>query len=118
MVEIIPSILSADFARLADEIARVERGGASMVHLDVMDGHFVPNMTIGPPVVRSVRKITQLKLDVHLMITDPDRYAPIFIDAGADAVSVHQEVCPHLDCTLNTIRKAGALAGVVLNPST
>jgi ribulose-phosphate 3-epimerase len=83
-----------------------------------MDGHFVPNLTIGPPVVASIRKATRLKLDVHLMITDPDRYAPIFIDAGADCVSVHQEVCHHLDGTLRNIRKAGALAGVVLNPST
>src|SRR6476660_932243 len=111
MIEIVPSILSADFARLADDIARVERGGASMLHLDVMDGHFVPNLTIGPPVVQSIRKITRLTLDVHLMITDPDRYAPVFIEAGADQVSVHQEVCPHLDCTLRTIREAGARAG-------
>jgi ribulose-phosphate 3-epimerase len=118
MIEILPSILAADFARLADEIARVERGGASIIHLDVMDGHFVPNLTIGPPLVKSVRKVTRSRLDVHLMITDPDRYAPAFIDAGADMVSVHQEVCRHLDCTLRTIRKAGALAGVVLNPAT
>lgn len=118
MVEIVPSILSADFARLADEIARVERGGASMLHLDVMDGHFVPNLTIGPPVVRSIRKATSLKLDVHLMISNPDDHIGAFIDAGADCVSVHQETCPHLDGTLRNIRKAGALAGVVLNPST
>jgi len=118
MVEIVPSILAADFARLADEIARVERGGATMLHLDVMDGHFVPNLTIGPPVVESIRKATSLTLDVHLMITDPDRYAPVFIQAGADCVSVHQEACPHLDGTLRTIRKLGAKAGVVLNPST
>jgi len=110
MVEIVPSILAADFARLGEEIARVERGGASMLHLDIMDGHFVPNLTIGPPVVESIRKITRLKLDVHLMITDPDRYAPVFIKAGADAVSVQQEVCPHLDRTLRTIRGLGALA--------
>ena len=89
-----------------------------MLHLDVMDGHFVPNLTMGPALVQSVRKVTPLKLDVHLMITDPDRYAPAFIEAGADCVSVHQEVCHHLDCTLRTIRKAGAQAGVVLNPST
>lgn len=118
MVEIIPSILAADFTRLAEEIALVERGGATMLHLDVMDGHFVPNLTIGPPLVESVRKITRLHLDVHLMITDPDRYAPVFINAGADSVSVHQEVCPHLDGTLRSIRRQGALAGVVLNPST
>lgn len=118
MVEILPSILAADFARLAEEIARVERGGVSMLHLDVMDGHFVPNLTIGPPLVASVRKATPLKLDVHLMITDPDRYLGAFIDAGADCVSVHQETCPHLNGTLRNIRMRGALAGVVLNPST
>jgi len=118
MVEILPSILAADFAHLADEVARVERGGVSILHLDVMDGHFVPNLTIGPPLVASLRKATPLKLDVHLMITDPDRYAPAFIAAGADCVSVHQEVCPHLDGTLRTIRKLGAQAGIVLNPST
>jgi ribulose-phosphate 3-epimerase len=118
MVEIIPSILSADFARLGDEIASVERGGASMLHVDVMDGHFVPNLTMGPPIVESIRKVTRLKLDVHLMITDPDRYAPEFIKAGADSVSVHQEVCPHLDRTIRMIQAEGALAGVVINPAT
>jgi ribulose-phosphate 3-epimerase len=118
MVEILPSILSADFARLGDDIAKVERAGISILHLDVMDGHFVPNLTIGPPVVKSIRKITRLTLDVHLMISDPDRYAPIFIEAGADQVSVHQEVCPHLDRTLRMIQSEGAKAGVVLNPST
>jgi ribulose-phosphate 3-epimerase len=118
MVEILPSILAADFARLGEQIATVERAGVSMLHLDVMDGHFVPNFTIGPPVVKSIRKITRLTLDVHLMITDPDRYAPVFIEAGADQVSVHQETCPHLDRTLRMIQSEGARAGVVLNPST
>ena len=118
MVEILPSILSADFARLGEEIARVERGGARMLHVDVMDGHFVPNLTLGPPVVESIRKITKLTLDVHLMISDPDRYAPVFIQAGADQVLVHQEVCPHLDRTLRMIQGEGALAGVVINPAT
>jgi ribulose-phosphate 3-epimerase len=118
MVEIVPSILSADFARLADDIARVERGGASLLHLDVMDGHFVPNLTIGPPVVESVRKTTRLHLDVHLMIENPDRYARSFVDAGANSVSVHYEACRHLDGTLGMIRNAGALAGVVLCPAT
>src|SRR5581483_6397399 len=118
MVEIVPSILSADFARLADEIARVERGGASMLHLDVMDGHFVPNLTIGPPVVESVRKVTNSHLDVHLMIENPNRYAAEFAKAGANSVSVHYEACRHLDGTLQNIRQAGAMAGVVLNPGT
>ena len=118
MVEIIPSILSADFARLADEIARVERGGARLLHLDVMDGHFVPNLTIGPPVVESIRKATQLHLDVHLMIENPERYVEIFVQAGADSVSVHYEAARHLDGTLELIRKAGAKAGIVLNPAT
>ncbi|HWC00317.1 MAG TPA: ribulose-phosphate 3-epimerase [Bryobacteraceae bacterium] len=118
MVEIVPSILAADFTRLAEEIARVEQGGVRMLHLDVMDGHFVPNLTIGPPVVQSIRKITRLTLDVHLMITDPDKYAPVFIQAGADQVTVHQEVCPNLDNTLRSIQREGARAGVVINPAT
>src|SRR4051794_7539971 len=118
MVEIVPSILSADFARLAEEIARVERGGARMLHLDVMDGHFVPNLTIGPPVVESIRKSTKLHLDVHLMIENPERYVTDFVRAGANSVSVHYEACRHLDGTLELIRKAGAMAGVVLNPAT
>src|SRR4028119_1453817 len=118
MVEILPSILAADFARLADEIAKVESAGISMLHLDVMDGHFVPNLTMGPPVVKSLRKITKLTLDLHLMITDPDRFAPIFIQAGADHISVHQEACPNLDRTLRMIQSEGASAGVVINPAT
>jgi ribulose-phosphate 3-epimerase len=118
MVEILPSILAADFARLGEEIAKVERAGAAILHVDVMDGHFVPNLSLGIPVVRSIRKVTQLQLKVHLMITDPDQYAPEFIQAGADHVLVHQEACPHLDRTLRMIRQEGALAGVVINPGT
>jgi ribulose-phosphate 3-epimerase len=118
MAQIVPSILSADFAHLAEEIERVERGGATMLHVDIMDGHFVPNLTMGPPVVESIRKVTRSRLDTHLMIEDPDRYAPEFIRAGADQVSVHQEACRHLDRTLRLIQSEGALAGVVLNPAT
>jgi len=118
MVEIVPSILSADFSRLAEEIARVERGGVKLLHLDVMDGHFVPNLTIGPPVVESIRKATKLHLDCHLMIDNPDRYAREFVAAGANSVSVHYEACHHLDGTLEMIHEGGAMAGVVLNPAT
>ena len=118
MVQILPSILAADFARLADEIAKVERAGASILHLDVMDGHFVPNLSLGIPVVKSVRKVTKLQLNVHLMITDPDKYGPEFIEAGADHVLVHQEACVHLDRTLRMIRQEGASPGVVINPAT
>src|ERR1017187_928693 len=118
MTEILPSILAADFARLGEQIAQVERGGATMLHLDVMDGHFVPNLTIGPPVVASIRKVTRLTLDVHLMVSDPDKYAPIFIEAGPDPVLVHPEVCPPLDPELRLQQAEGAKAGVVLNPST
>ncbi|HUP03353.1 MAG TPA: ribulose-phosphate 3-epimerase [Bryobacteraceae bacterium] len=118
MVEIIPSILSADFARLATEIESAERGGATMLHLDVMDGHFVPNMTIGLPVVESIRKATKLHLDVHLMIEEPERWVEQFVRAGANSVSVHYEACRHLDGALGMIRAAGAMAGVVLNPAT
>jgi ribulose-phosphate 3-epimerase len=118
MVQIVPSLLAADFSQLAAEIERVERGGASMLHVDIMDGHFVPNFTMGPPIVKAIRRVTRLKLDLHLMITDPDRYAPIFIEAGADQISVQQEVCPHLDRTLHMIQSEGAKAGVVINPAT
>jgi len=118
MTEILPSLLAADFARLDAQISSVERGGTRMLHLDVMDGHFVPNISFGQPVVQAIRKITKLKLDVHLMITDPDRFIGSFAEAGADQISVHQEACPHLNRTLRLIRSEGALAGVVLNPAT
>jgi ribulose-phosphate 3-epimerase len=118
MAQIVPSILSADFAHLADDIGKVERAGATMLHVDIMDGHFVPNLTIGPPVVKSIRKVTRLPLDVHLMITDPDKYAPLFIAAGADHISVHFEAATHLDRTIRSIQSEGARAGVVLNPAT
>ena len=118
MVEILPSILSADFARLGDEVAKVESTGIHMLHVDVMDGHFVPNLTLGPPVVKSLRKVTKLTLDVHFMIEDPEKYAPVFIQAGADQISVHQEVCKHLDRTIRMIQAEGARAGVVVNPAT
>ena len=118
MVEILPSILSADFARLGEQVSELEAVGCRMLHVDVMDGHFVPNITLGPPVVKSLRKATKMKLDVHLMIEDPDTYAPQFIDAGADLVSVHQEACRHLDRTLRMIQDRGARAGVVINPAT
>ncbi|HEY4362828.1 MAG TPA: ribulose-phosphate 3-epimerase [Bryobacteraceae bacterium] len=118
MIEILPSILAADFARLGQQVEQLESAGCRMLHVDVMDGHFVPNLTVGPPLVKSLRKVTKMKLDVHLMITDPDTYAPIFIEAGADMVSVHQETCPHLDRTLHMIQGHGAKAGVVINPST
>jgi ribulose-phosphate 3-epimerase len=117
-VRLAPSILAADFANLARDIAAAGRGGADLIHVDVMDGHFVPNITIGPPVVRSVRKATTLPLDVHLMITDPDQYAPAFVEAGAAMVSVHVEVLPHLHRSIGFIKSLGAKAGVVLNPST
>ena len=115
---IAPSILSADFARLADEIQAVEVGGAGLLHVDVMDGHFVPNLTLGPPVVASIRRVTSLPIDCHLMIEEPDRYVDAFVDAGADLVSVHQEAAVHLHRTLSHIRARGALAGAVLNPAT
>ncbi len=117
-VRIAPSILASDFARLADEVAKVERGGADFVHVDVMDGHFVPNITIGPPVVKALKKVTSLPLDVHLMISDPDRYLEAFVEAGASIVTVHVEACKHLHRTLTRIRQLGAKAGVSLNPAT
>jgi ribulose-phosphate 3-epimerase len=113
-----PSILSADFARLADDIAKVEAGGADLIHCDVMDGHFVPNLTIGPAVVKAVHRATKLPLDVHLMITDPDKYLEAFVDAGASMITVHAETLPHLHRTLTRIRELGARAGVAINPST
>ena len=118
VIRLAPSILSADFAALGRDIEAVTRGGADQVHVDVMDGHFVPNLTIGVPVVKSLRKATALPLDVHLMITDPDRFIEAFIDAGANMISVHVEVLPHLHRTISQIKKLGARAGVVLNPST
>ena len=117
-VMLAPSILSADFAALATAIAAAERGGADLIHVDVMDGHFVPNITIGVPVVRSLKRVAQVPLDVHLMITDPDRFIEAFAEAGASMISVHVEVLPHLHRTVHAIKALGVKAGVVLNPST
>ena len=117
MVEIVPSILAADFARLGEEIARVEQA-VSMLHIDIMDGHFVPNLTMGPPLVESIRKGSRLRFDLHLMIEDPDQFAPLFIEAGANQVTVHAEVARNLDRTLHAIQEKGAGAGVALNPAT
>ena len=118
MVEIAPSILSADFARLGEQIEAAERGGATLIHVDVMDGHFVPNLTVGIPVVRSLARATRLPLDAHLMISEPGRYAEQFVEAGAQMVSVHIEADPHIHRTLMGIRAKGAQAGVVINPAT
>jgi ribulose-phosphate 3-epimerase len=118
LIELAPSILSADFARLADQIRCAEGGGATVIHVDIMDGHFVPNITIGPPVVRSLRKATDLPLDCHLMIENPDLFIPEFAEAGANWISVHQEACRHLDRTLHLIKDHGCSAGVVINPAT
>ena len=117
-VRIAPSILSADFAALGEQIAAAERGGADLIHVDVMDGHFVPNLTIGPPVVQSISRVAKVPLDVHLMIEEPDRYLEAFVRAGAAMISVHVEVLPHLHRTIQAIKQLGAKAGVALNPST
>ncbi len=118
MIKIAPSILSADFARLGDEIRAIEAGGADYVHVDVMDGHFVPNITIGPLVVAAARKVTEMPLDVHLMIENPDQYIPDFAKAGADIITVHYEAVPHLHRTVQLIHSLGKKAGVSLNPAT
>ena len=117
-IQLAPSILAADFAHLADAVERATEGGASVIHVDVMDGHFVPNLTIGPPVVKSLRRATRLPLDCHLMIDNPDQYIVDFAEAGADWISVHQEVCLHLNRTLTHIKEHGCRAGVVINPAT
>jgi ribulose-phosphate 3-epimerase len=118
VIELAPSILSADFAHLADQVQSAIAGGGSVVHVDVMDGHFVPNITLGPAIVKSLRKATAAVLDCHLMIENPDQYIPDFTDAGANWISVHQEACRHLNRTLHLIQSHGAKAGVVINPAT
>jgi ribulose-phosphate 3-epimerase len=118
LIELAPSILSADFARLGEQVRAACDGGASVIHVDIMDGHFVPNLTIGPPVVKSLRKVTKLPLDCHLMIENPDEFVPAFAEAGADWISVHQEACRHLNRTLHLIKSHDCQAGVVINPAT
>ena len=118
MIELAPSILSADFARLAEQVRAASDGGGTVIHVDVMDGHFVPNLTVGPPLVKSLRRVTDLPLDCHLMIENPDQFIADFVEAGADWISVHQEACRHLNRTLHLIRSHDALAGVVINPAT
>jgi len=118
LIELAPSILSADFARLGEHVHAAAEGGASVIHVDVMDGHFVPNLTIGPPVVKSLRKATNLPLDCHLMIENPDEFIPAFADAGVDWIAVHQEACRHLNRTLHLVKSHDCLAGVVINPAT
>ncbi len=117
-IRVAPSILSADFARLAEEVALVEQGGADLLHIDVMDGHFVPNLTVGPPIVEALRKVTKLPLDVHLMMTNPDAFLGEFAEAGADYLTVHVEACPHLHRTVQAIKERNVKAGVTLNPAT
>ena len=118
MIQLAPSILSADFAHLGEQVACATEGGAALIHVDIMDGHFVPNLTVGPPVVKSLRKATRLPLDCHLMIENPDQYIPEFAESGADWISVHQEACRHLNRTLHLIKEHGCLAGAVINPAT
>jgi len=118
LIELAPSILAADFAHLADQVRDATAGGGTVVHVDIMDGHFVPNLTMGPPLVRSLRKVTELPLDCHLMIENADQFIPDFCEAGANWISVHQEACVHLDRTLHLIKDHGCRAGVVINPAT
>ncbi len=118
LIELAPSILASDFAHLADQVERATAGGAAVVHVDIMDGHFVPNLTMGPPLVKSLRRATRLPLDCHLMIDNPDQFIAEFAEAGADWISVHQEACPHLNRTLHLIKQHDCRAGVVINPAT
>lgn len=118
LIELAPSILSADFARLGEQVRAASEGGGSVIHVDIMDGHFVPNLTLGPPVVKSLRKVTKLPLDCHLMIENPDEFIPAFAEAGADWISVHLEACRHLNRTLHLIKSHNCLTGVVINPAT